>query len=143
MSIKLTTNDQVTPVVVSKALELFMIALCDKASDQARQRHSKRITAGHLKQAIIHEEQFDFLADIIEKVPDISQPTDGSTLTNGNVDSEDGNPVRKIRKPRQRKTKGEDAFLHKTGAHRMDWWFWAFASHGYRFGKICPVRGFV
>jgi len=111
---------QVTPVVVSKALELFMIALCDKASDQARQRHSKRITAGHLKQAIIHEEQFDFLADIIEKVPDISQPTDGSTLTNGNVDSEDGNPVKKIRKPRQRKTKGEDAFLHKTGAHRMD-----------------------
>ncbi|KAI5779744.1 histone-fold-containing protein, partial [Geopyxis carbonaria] len=61
---------QVTPVVVSKALELFMIALCDKASEQARQRNSKRVTAGHLKQAIVHEEQFDFLADIIEKVPD-------------------------------------------------------------------------
>ncbi|KAF8537231.1 histone-fold-containing protein [Trichophaea hybrida] len=101
---------QVTPVVVSKALELFMIALCDKASEQARQRHCKRITAGHLKQAIIHEEQFDFLADIIEKVPDASLPPDGSSLTNVAIDSEDCIPGKRTRKPRQRKMKDEDAF---------------------------------
>ncbi|PWW77490.1 histone-fold-containing protein, partial [Tuber magnatum] len=62
---------QVTPVVVSKALELFMVSLCDKAALQARMRNSKRITAGHLKEAVLHEDQFDFLAEIIAKVPDI------------------------------------------------------------------------
>lgn len=48
-----------------------MISLCDKASLQARARSSKRITAGHLKAAILAEEQFDFLLPQVEKVPDI------------------------------------------------------------------------
>lgn len=88
-----------------------MIALCDKASEQARQRNSKRITAGHLKQAILHEEQFDFLADIIEKIPDIPLPAEGGSLSNPGGDSEDGTaPVKKTRKPRTRKVKDEDAF---------------------------------
>jgi hypothetical protein len=107
---------QVTPVVVSKALELFMIALCDKASDQARQRNSKRITAGHLKQAIVHEDQFDFLFDIIEKIPDIPVASEPSSFPNGGDNSEDcagasaAAPVKKTRKPRQRKPKDEDSF---------------------------------
>jgi hypothetical protein len=88
-----------------------MIALCDKASEQARLRNSKRITAGHLKQAILHEEQFDFLADIIEKVPDIPVASEGGALTNGGDNSEDGAvPVKKTRKPRQRKVKDDDSF---------------------------------
>ncbi|KAH0603471.1 uncharacterized protein H6S33_007793 [Morchella sextelata] len=110
---------QVTPVVVSKALELFMIALCEKASAQARQRNSKRITAGHLKQAVLHEEQFDFLAEIIAKVPDIPLPTvDSSNNNGGNCSSGGGGPesedaqappsVKKPRKPRTRKVKNED-----------------------------------
>lgn len=91
-----------------------MIALCDKASDQARSRGSKRITAGHLKQAIVHEEQFDFLADIIEKIPDIPLPAEGNSLSGANGDSgEDGAGAaapKKTRKPRARKVKDEDAF---------------------------------
>ncbi|KAL7266398.1 hypothetical protein RUND412_011058 [Rhizina undulata] len=99
---------QVTPVVVSKALELFMIALCDKASAQARVRNSKRITAGHLKQAVLHEEQFDFLADIISKVPDIPLPSENSTHSN-HGESEDGSvPVKKTRKPRQKRVKDDE-----------------------------------
>ena len=99
-----------------------MISLCDKATEQARQRHSKRITAGHLKQAIIHEDQFDFLADIIEKVPDIPVPAEPGAVCNGDltnahaagatagaVGDDNGLPVKKARKPRQRKIKDEDA----------------------------------
>ena len=95
-----------------------MIALCDKATEQARQRHSKRITAGHLKQAIIHEDQFDFLADIIEKVPDIPLPAEPGALSNGDLSNPhaavtaagdvNGPPAKKARKPRQRKIKNED-----------------------------------
>jgi hypothetical protein len=88
-----------------------MIALCDKASAQARQRNSKRINAGHLKEAVRNEVQFDFLSDIIEKVPNIPDlPTESSHQSNGG-DSEDGaGPVKKQRRPRQKKVKDDDAF---------------------------------
>lgn len=96
-----------------------MIALCDKASAQARQRNSKRITAGHLKQAVLHEEQFDFLAEIIAKVPDIPLPADsgnngnsgGNCSSGGGLESEDAAPpasVKKPRKPRARKVRSEE-----------------------------------
>lgn len=117
----LKQKKQVTPVVVSKALELFMIALCDKASAQARQRNSKRITAGHLKQAVLHEEQFDFLAEIIAKIPDIPLPAAADSGNGGNCSSGGGEPgsedaapqptsAKKPRKPRARKPRGDDAF---------------------------------
>jgi len=61
---------QVTPIAVSKALELFMISLVTKAAQEAKERNSKRITATHLKQAVAKDEVLDFLADIIAKVPD-------------------------------------------------------------------------
>ncbi|KAF2434432.1 histone-fold-containing protein, partial [Tothia fuscella] len=60
---------QVTPVAVSKALELFMISIITKAAEQAKQRSSKRVLATHLKQAVTSEEQFDFLTEIVAKVP--------------------------------------------------------------------------
>lgn len=49
-----------------------MISLVTKAAQQAKDRSSKRITAGHLKEAIVKDEVLDFLADIISKVPDQS-----------------------------------------------------------------------
>ncbi|RHZ58948.1 negative cofactor 2 transcription regulator complex subunit BUR6 [Aspergillus thermomutatus] len=66
---------QVTPIAVAKALELFMISLVTKAAKEARDRNSKRVTASHLKQAVVKDEVLDFLADIIAKVPD--QPAGG------------------------------------------------------------------
>ncbi|QDS74707.1 hypothetical protein FKW77_000606 [Venturia effusa] len=65
---------QVTPVAVSKALELFMISLVTKAASEARARGSKRVGAAHLKQAVQKEEQFDFLTEIVSKVPDAPAP---------------------------------------------------------------------
>lgn len=99
--------------MVSKALELFMISLCDKAAAQARIRNSRRITAGHLKEAVLHEEQFDFLAEIIAKVPDIPLPSENSHLgggaNSGSGGDDDTAPppqaVKKTRKPRQKKLK--------------------------------------
>ncbi|EPS31697.1 DNA polymerase epsilon subunit C [Penicillium oxalicum] len=61
---------QVTPIAVSKALELFMISLVTKAAQEAKERNSKRVTATHLKHAVAKDEVLDFLADIIAKVPD-------------------------------------------------------------------------
>ncbi|PVI04431.1 histone-fold-containing protein [Periconia macrospinosa] len=61
---------QVTPVVVSKALELFMISLVTKAAAEAKARNSKRVGAIHLKHAVTKDEQFDFLNEIVSKVAD-------------------------------------------------------------------------
>lgn len=58
----------------AKALELFMISIVTKAGDVARAKSSKRVTPAHLKQAVQHDDQFDFLADIIAKVPDAPAP---------------------------------------------------------------------
>jgi hypothetical protein len=61
---------QATPVVVAKALELFMIALVDESCHQARLRNSKRVSPAHLKQAVLAQEHFDFLQVVMEKYPD-------------------------------------------------------------------------
>ncbi|KAF1357656.1 histone-fold-containing protein [Lizonia empirigonia] len=74
---------QVTPVVVSKALELFMISLVTKAAAEAKQRNSKRVGAIHLKQAITKNEQFDFLNDIVSKVADAPEKNESDAMDEG------------------------------------------------------------
>lgn len=61
---------QATPTAVAKALELFMIALVSKGSLNAKESSSKRVTATHLKNALLSDSQFDFLTEICENVPD-------------------------------------------------------------------------
>ena len=51
-----------------------MISVVTKAADQARAKQSKRVTAAHLKHAVEKDEQLDFLAEIISKVPDAQAP---------------------------------------------------------------------
>lgn len=52
----------------AKALELFMISLVTKAAAQAKERGSKRVLAAHLKQAVMEDDQFDYLQEIVSKV---------------------------------------------------------------------------
>ncbi|KAF1822466.1 histone-fold-containing protein, partial [Dissoconium aciculare CBS 342.82] len=71
---------QVTPTVVSRALELFMIKLISASAMQARAAATggsgpKRILVQHLKKAVLADETFDFLREIVDKVPDA--PTKG------------------------------------------------------------------
>jgi Dr1-associated corepressor len=47
-----------------------MITLVTKAAREASNRQSKRVTAAHLKQAVLADENLDFLQDIVSKVPD-------------------------------------------------------------------------
>lgn len=58
---------QATPVVVAKALELFMIQLVDESCKRARAKQAKRVSLAHLYQAIMEEEQFDFLREVMDK----------------------------------------------------------------------------
>ncbi|EEB05932.1 DNA polymerase epsilon subunit Dpb3 [Schizosaccharomyces japonicus yFS275] len=61
---------QVTPIIVSKALELFMQSIITESCKQTRLHNAKRVTVSHLKHAVQSVDQFDFLQEIVEKVPD-------------------------------------------------------------------------
>ncbi|KAI9731254.1 MAG: hypothetical protein M1818_007879 [Claussenomyces sp. TS43310] len=96
---------QVTPVAVSKALELFMISLVTKSTTLARNGNSKRITAQHLKRAIEGDVQFDFLNDIVGKV--VEGPDAGGKRVKDEDDSDDEEGGKASKKARGRKKKGE------------------------------------
>lgn len=103
---------QVTPVAVSKALELFMIALVSGAADQAREKGSKKVSAQHLKMVVESQpERFDFLAEIVGKV--------------GNGPEGAGNETQKMRRKRKEESesmsedeKEKDKVKRKVGARR-------------------------
>ncbi|KFZ16887.1 hypothetical protein V502_04848 [Pseudogymnoascus sp. VKM F-4520 (FW-2644)] len=94
---------QVTPVAVSKALELFMISLVTKSATLARSTNSKRVTAVHLKKAIEADEQFDFLNDIVSKIADGPDAGQGKRTK----EEEDGSDSDEKPKKKGRRKKGE------------------------------------
>ncbi|KIW89948.1 uncharacterized protein Z519_09378 [Cladophialophora bantiana CBS 173.52] len=80
---------QATPTAVSKALELFMITLVSKGATEARANGSKRVTAQHLKAALMKDGQFDFLNDICEAIPDEGSKKGGAKSEAKSEDSEE------------------------------------------------------
>jgi hypothetical protein len=104
---------QVTPHVVSRALELFMIKIISASAAQAAQggggsgKGPKRILSQHVKRALQADQTFDFLVDIISKVPDAPSKAKKEPIGS---DSEDGagggKPVR--RRGKKRKDSGDD-----------------------------------
>ncbi|XP_078516829.1 dr1-associated corepressor [Lissotriton helveticus] len=59
------------PVIISRALELFLDSLLTKACQVTQTRNAKTMTTSHLKQCIELEQQFDFLKDLVATVPDM------------------------------------------------------------------------
>jgi hypothetical protein len=68
---------QATPIVISKALELFLQLVVDEASRVTVARGSKKVEAYHLKHAIETTEMLDFLKELVEGIPD---PSAGGTI---------------------------------------------------------------
>ncbi|KAB5591198.1 hypothetical protein CTheo_5372 [Ceratobasidium theobromae] len=91
---------QATPIVISKALELFMADLVQESSNITVQRGAKRLEAYHLKHAIETIDTFDFLREIVAAVPD---PTNGGQIPEDGGSDDGAAP----RKRRARRTKAE------------------------------------
>lgn len=68
---------QATPVVISKALELFLAMIVEESSKVAVERGAKKVEAYHLKHAVETVDMLDFLKEIVEGVPD---PSAGGTI---------------------------------------------------------------
>jgi len=90
---------QATPVVISKALEMFLAMLVEESNKVTAARGSKKVEAYHLKHAVETVEMLDFLKEIVEPVPD---PSAGGTI---NLDAEDNNAGGEPKKRRAPKGK--------------------------------------
>lgn len=56
------------PVLVSKAVEIFMESLLTKAGEQTTSRRARTMSVAHLRRCILQEKQFDFLKDLVANV---------------------------------------------------------------------------
>ncbi|KAL1408739.1 hypothetical protein Q8F55_005552 [Vanrija albida] len=59
-----------TPVMISKSLECFLQLLIDETAKESRERGSRKMVPYHLKAMIDKSDQFDFLRELVEGVPD-------------------------------------------------------------------------
>lgn len=81
---------QPVPVIISRALELFVENLLKKANDITSQRGARTLTPSHLKMCIKSEKRFDFLKELVSSVPDVqgdddSEPPAGGAASTGAV----------------------------------------------------------
>ncbi|GAB1601671.1 dr1-associated corepressor-like [Argonauta hians] len=91
------------PVIISRALELFIESLILKSSKTTQTRQARTLTTAHIKQTIESEKKFDFLRDLVVNITD-HQPEE-EMETNYNV-AETGKKYGKSttnRGPRKRK----------------------------------------
>ncbi|KAG6885103.1 hypothetical protein C0993_005870 [Termitomyces sp. T159_Od127] len=91
---------QATPIVISKALELFLGLIMEQASKVTTERGSKKVEAYHLKHAVETTEMLDFLKEIVEGVPD---PSAGGTI---DLESENAEAAAKKKRGKGKKAAG-------------------------------------
>uniref|UniRef100_A0A8C2S7T6 Dr1-associated corepressor n=1 Tax=Capra hircus TaxID=9925 RepID=A0A8C2S7T6_CAPHI len=115
------------PVIISRALELFLESLLKKACQVTQSRNAKTMTTSHLKQCIELEQQFDFLKDLVASVPDMQG--DGE---DNHMDGDKGPRRCTVPSPRGRKpgssgrknggmgSKGKDKKLSGTDSEQED-----------------------
>ncbi|KAF8075691.1 hypothetical protein N665_1072s0018 [Sinapis alba] len=81
------------PVLVSKSLELFLQDLCDRTYEITLERGAKTVSSLHLKHCVERYNVFDFLREVVSKVPDY-----GHAHGSGDVTMDDRS-ISKRRKP--------------------------------------------
>ncbi|KAL5463798.1 hypothetical protein EMCRGX_G032732 [Ephydatia muelleri] len=79
------------PVLISRAVEIFLQALLTRTADHASSRNAKTLSVNHLKYCIEHEKQWDFLKDLTANIADVGVEEEG----------EEGGAPKKSRKRRQ------------------------------------------
>ncbi len=106
------------PVLISRALELFVETFMKDVNRVVEARGAKTITPGHLKRCIHAEPRFDFLKEVASDVPDLQGDTDekepsssssvglDAAATSGSQEATSGRPAgrmqRQLSTPRPR-----------------------------------------
>lgn len=92
------------PVIISKALELFVESLLLKASANTQAKNARTLTPQHLKQTILSEARFDFLKDLVANISDVRDPSADGEDSNSNAGSESktSKPLKQRRRRRRK-----------------------------------------
>ncbi|XP_068116049.1 dr1-associated corepressor [Hyperolius riggenbachi] len=107
------------PVIISRALELFLESLLKKACQVTQSRCAKTMTTSHLKQCIELEQQFDFLKDLVATVPDMQGETEDNH-TEGERVSRRGRKPGSNRKNGGTAMKGKEKKASETDSDQED-----------------------
>ncbi|XP_035219472.1 dr1-associated corepressor-like isoform X2 [Stegodyphus dumicola] len=59
------------PVIISRALELFVESLVMKASLITKSRNAKTLTTSHLKSCVLADSNLEFLRELVSTIPDV------------------------------------------------------------------------
>lgn len=88
-----------------------MIDLVTSAATEAKTRSSKRVTAAHLKQAVMTNEKYrDWLGETVSKVPDAAAASGGKATKDEDSDEwANDAPAKKKRGAGRRKKKEDDS----------------------------------
>ncbi|XP_050304047.1 dr1-associated corepressor [Anthonomus grandis grandis] len=112
---------QAVPVIISKALEMFIESLLKKSMHVTLSRNAKTLTPSHMKQCILSENRFDFLKDLVKNIPDASIQEDNennalaeSNLNFGIIPDEPGTLV-EAKPPPSKERRKSDAPSAKIG----------------------------
>ncbi|KAM3857355.1 dr1-associated corepressor [Diretmus argenteus] len=109
------------PVIISRALELFLESLLTKACQVTQSRNAKTMTTSHLKQCIELEQQFDFLKDLVATVPDMQgEGEENHTEGGGDKVPRRGRKPGSGRKNGGAGSKGKDKKLSGTESEQED-----------------------
>ncbi|XP_051996381.1 dr1-associated corepressor [Xyrauchen texanus] len=108
------------PVIISRALELFLESLLTKACHITQSRNAKTMTTSHLKQCIELEQQFDFLKDLVAAVPDMQGDGEENHTEGGEKISRRGRKPGSGRKNGGAGAKGKDKKLSGTESEQED-----------------------
>ncbi|CAH8359864.1 unnamed protein product [Eruca vesicaria subsp. sativa] len=73
------------PVLVSKSLELFLQDLCDRTYEITLERGAKTVSSLHLKHCVETYNVFDFLREVVSKVPDYGQGQVDATMDDRSI----------------------------------------------------------
>lgn len=82
-----------------------MIRLITASADAAKARGSKKVQAQHMKAAVMQDEQFDNLREIMTRVPDAPAKSSGA---NGEDDDDDVKAESKAKGKRGKKRRDSD-----------------------------------
>ncbi|KAG2469000.1 dr1-associated corepressor [Polypterus senegalus] len=108
------------PVIISRALELFLESLLTKACQVTQSRNAKTMTTSHLKQCIELEQQFDFLKDLVAAVPDMQGDNEDNHTEGGEKVSRRGRKPGSGRKNGGAGTKAKDKKQSGTESEQED-----------------------
>lgn len=107
------------PVIISRALELFVESLVTKTSLITKSRNAKTLTTSHLKSCVLTDDSFKFLRDLVASVPDVQgEEEQGTSMSDGNSENQHA----RLRRPKDRGTSEDSAGPSHSTADESETW---------------------